>query len=76
MLDITAKDQKLKDALCKVLDQEEEIKRLNLLKEKLQTERQHICSEMKQMEAEMNELRATYEGQVRLIKNVTGHGKN
>ena len=31
---------------------------------------------MKQMENEMTELRATYEGQVRLIKNVTGHGKN
>jgi hypothetical protein len=52
------------------------MKKLFLQREKLWRERTHILSEMKQMETEIVEMKATHDGQIRLIKNITGHAKN
>lgn len=52
------------------------MKKLSLLREKLWKERMLVVNEMKSMETELAEMKATHEGQLRLIKNVTGHAKN
>ena len=57
------------------MDTEEEMRKLSLIKEKFATEREHTLAEMKRMEVEIAQLRATNQGQLRLIQNVTGHQK-
>lgn len=52
------------------------MKKISLIKEKYAQERAHLLSEMKQQEEELKQLRASNEGQLRLIQNVTGHIKN
>ncbi len=52
------------------------MKKLSILREKLLHERNHILNEMKQMELQISDMKATQEGQLRLIKNVSGHTKN
>lgn len=52
------------------------MKRITLLKEKYAHEREHILDQLRANERELAELKATTEGQVRLIQNVTGHMKN
>jgi hypothetical protein len=52
------------------------MKKLSLLNKKYDTERLHLITELKACERELVELRATNQGQLRLIQNVTGHQKN
>lgn len=76
MADLTLKDKQLQESRMKVITQEEEMKQLSVMRVKLDRERQLIVVDMKKMEQDIREMRATYEGQIRLIKNVTGHAKN
>lgn len=76
MEDLSNKDKQLQNARIKVMDQEEEMKKLSLLKEKLTRERTHILGEMRKMEHDIAEMRATNEGQQRLLKSSSGHAKN
>jgi len=43
----------------KIIDQEEQMKKLTVVKEKYSRERMHILAELKQQEMELIELRAT-----------------
>ena len=65
--ELQRKDADLKAARFKNIEQEEEMKRLSLLKEKYAHEREHILDQLRANERELEELRATAEGQVRLI---------
>jgi|LauGreDrversion4_2_1035121.scaffolds.fasta_scaffold810144_2 hypothetical protein len=47
-----------------------------MMKTKLDGERNLILTDMRKMEAEIREMKATYEGQLRLISSVTGHARN
>ena len=51
MADLTVKDQQLKDAKLNIIAQEEEMKKLSVMRTKLTTERNEIIKEMKDMEA-------------------------
>lgn len=46
------------------------------MKTKLDGERALILTDMRKMETEIREMKATYEGQLRLISSVTGHARN
>ncbi len=52
------------------------MKKLTVLKTKFEIERQQMLTEMKTNEKQLGEMRAMYEGQMRLIRQVTGHSKN
>lgn len=52
------------------------MKKMSAVKQKFTQERLHLITEMQSLERENAELRATNEGQLRLIQNVTGHQKN
>lgn len=60
--DLAIKDKQLLEARLKVVDQEEEMRKLSMMKTKLDGERALILTDMKKMEAEIREMRATYEG--------------
>jgi hypothetical protein len=67
------KDKELQGQRHLNLIQEEEMKKFSLHKEKLTHERQHLLTELKAQERELADMRATNDGQIRLIQNVTGH---
>ena len=52
------------------------MRKLSLARQKFQAEREHLLIEMTKQEAELKEMRATFDGQFRLIQNLTGHMKN
>jgi len=52
------------------------MKKLTVLKTKFEIERQKMHTEMKTIEMQHGEMRAMYEGQMRLIRQLTGHSKN
>ena len=52
------------------------MKKLTQIRKKFEQERAQIIAEMEKDEVELGELRAMYEGQLRLIRSVTGHAKN
>jgi len=54
MADITLKDKQLRESRLKVLEQEEEMKKLSLITEKYRLERNHLMEEMKKAEIEIN----------------------
>jgi hypothetical protein len=62
MEDLSNKDKQLQATRLKVMDQEEEMKKLALQKEKLTRERTHILAEMSKMEHDITQMRATNEG--------------
>jgi predicted nucleic acid-binding Zn-ribbon protein len=74
--EIQGKEKELQAARLKVVDQEEEMRKLALTKQKFQAEREHLLAEMSKQEVELREMRSTYDGQLRLIQNLTGHAKN
>lgn len=76
MEDLSNKDKQLQATRLKVMDQEEEMKKLALQKEKLTRERAHILAEMSKMEQDIAQMRATNEGQQRLLQGSSGHAKN
>ena len=43
------------------------MKKLALIKQKYAVEREHLLGEMKNLESQINQLKATNEGQLRLI---------
>jgi hypothetical protein len=52
------------------------MRKLALTSEKFAREREHLLNEMKKQEEELKDMKATYDGQFRLIQNLTGHAKN
>ena len=76
MTDITEKTKQLQQARLQCIDLEEEMKKLTVLKIKFETERQQMLTEMQTNEKQIGEMRAMYDGQMRLISSVTGHSKN
>lgn len=56
------KDKELQASRLRVIDMEEEMKKLTQIKEKYSKERLHLVSELRQHENELSEMRATNEG--------------
>lgn len=69
MADLTNKDKLLQQTRLKVFEQEEEMKKLHLMRDKLILERSHILQEMKKMEKEIEQMQATNDGQLRMIQS-------
>ena len=76
MGEINERETELNAARDKLIEQEEEMRQTSVTREKLTIERDYLLSELKALNARMQDLQIKYNDQARLLSSVVSHSKN
>jgi chlorite dismutase len=74
--EINKRETELRESRDKLLDMEEEQRKMSVNQEKLKSEKDYLISEMKQQQADFNALQSKFNDQARLLQSVCSHSKN